>query len=304
MNKKIIFLVALTISGCTQLPVKIADRNADSPSDESELDPSFRKRIIMLPFRFESSAIKPNLAAEAKMNLQEQLSLSKKIIIVQADELQIPLNDGDGFPYPAEKFTAKAREMGVAAVLETTILEVTTRRGGEQVGILRNAAQETVAKVKIRLLASSSGQPIFEKIETGSIRKEHLRFLQTSDNDQYEEENPETLNELMGDIMLRMAPAIVASLNKVSWEGRIAMIQGERIYVNAGQISGLKPGDLLRVTEQGQDIYDPDTGAFIGRAPGRLKGTLEVVSYFGKDGSINLVHSGSGFSENDLVELY
>ena len=46
------------------------------------------------------------------------------------------------------------------------------------------------------------------------------------------------------------------------------------------------------------------SGGFIGKAPGRMKGTIEIVSYFGKDGAIGIIHSGSGFNENDLVEIY
>jgi hypothetical protein len=58
------------------------------------------------------------------------------------------------------------------------------------------------------------------------------------------------------------------------------------------------------VSEEGQEIFDPETGGFIGKAPGRMKGTIEIVSYFGKDGAIGIIHSGSGFEENDIVEIY
>lgn len=303
MKKILILMSFLSLTHCAQIPIQTMRRDVSSDAS-NETDDAFKKRVIMLPFRLESSAVQPHLVAGAKLQLQEQLALSKKVIIVSADELKIPLLDSDGVPYPAEKFTAKAREMGIPAVLEATILEISTRKGGERVGILRNSAKEIQARVRIRLLAASSGQPIFDREETGTIRKEQIKFFQSAESDQFDEEAPESLSELLGDIMVRMAPEIVASLNKVSWEGRIALIQGDRIYVNAGQVSGLKPGDLLRVSEPGQDIFDPDTGSLIGRAPGRLKGTLEVVSYFGKDGSINLIHSGSGFQENDLVELY
>ncbi len=93
-------------------------------------------------------------------------------------------------------------------------------------------------------------------------------------------------------------------MEKLSWEGRVAAVAGERIFVNAGRLSGLQVGDILKITDEGDDVYDPETGRFIGTAPGRLKGTVEVVSYFGKDGAIAVVHSGSGFQENDRVELY
>jgi hypothetical protein len=88
------------------------------------------------------------------------------------------------------------------------------------------------------------------------------------------------------------------------WEGRIASVQGERIFLNVGKISGLAAGDLLRVVDEGEEIYDTESGSFIGKSPGRLKGTLEVVSFFGQDGAIAVIHSGGGFRENDRVELY
>ena len=99
-------------------------------------------------------------------------------------------------------------------------------------------------------------------------------------------------------------PGLVKSIEKLDWEGRVALVNGDRLYLNAGRISGIQIGDILKVTEDGEEIFDPETGAFIGLAPGRMKGTIEVVSYFGKDGAIAVIHSGSGFKENDRVELY
>ena len=103
---------------------------------------------------------------------------------------------------------------------------------------------------------------------------------------------------------MEFTPQIISSLGKISWEGRIAAISGDRIYLNVGRISGLEVGDLLKVSDEGDDIYDPESGGHIGKVPGRMKGTLEVISYFGNDGAIAVIHSGSGFKENDKIELY
>ena len=47
------------------------------------------------------------------------------------------------------------------------------------------------------------------------------------------------------------------------------------------------------------------SGALIGKVLWTAsKAPSKSISYFGKDGSIGLVHSGSGFRENDHVELY
>ncbi|MCB0393837.1 MAG: hypothetical protein KDD25_04730, partial [Bdellovibrionales bacterium] len=117
-------------------------------------------------------------------------------------------------------------------------------------------------------------------------------------------EDPQLVRLSVSRAFESMVPPIVKSIQKLSWEGRIAEITGDQIYVNAGRISGIQVGDILKVVEIGQDIYDPQSGEFLGHAPGRMKGTLEVVSYFGKDGAITVTHSGGGFKAADRVEIY
>ena len=55
---------------------------------------------------------------------------------------------------------------------------------------------------------------------------------------------------------------------------------------------------------EGQEVYDPETGALIGVSKGQLKGTLEIVDYFGPDGAIAILHSGGSVLEGDFVTLY
>jgi hypothetical protein len=63
-------------------------------------------------------------------------------------------------------------------------------------------------------------------------------------------------------------PRIVNAVEKLSWEGRVALVKGERVYLNAGRLSGLQVGDILRISEEGEDVHDPETGNYIGRVRG------------------------------------
>src|SRR5579864_134363 len=67
---------------------------------------------------------------------------------------------------------------------------------------------------------------------------------------------------------------LVKSVEKLSWEGRVAMVQGDKIYINSGRLTGIQIGDVLKITEEGTEVFDPQTGSFIGAAPGRMKGTI------------------------------
>ena len=84
----------------------------------------------------------------------------------------------------------------------------------------------------------------------------------------------------------------------------MARIIGNKIYINAGRGSGLNVSDILKVITEGQEIFDPETGALIGVSKGEVKGTLEVIDYFGPDGAIAILHSGGSVHEGDFVQLY
>jgi hypothetical protein len=101
-----------------------------------------------------------------------------------------------------------------------------------------------------------------------------------------------------------MVPDVVRTIEKMVWQGKIAKITGSKVYVNAGKSSGLVSGDILKVLSAGDDVYDPGTGAYLGRAPGQLKGTLEVLDFIGTDGATAETHTGGNFQEGDVVQLY
>jgi hypothetical protein len=95
---------------------------------------------------------------------------------------------------------------------------------------------------------------------------------------------------------------LVQQLQNVEWSGRIAMVSGQDVYINAGQDVGLKPGDVLVVQTLGKEIYDPQTKVLLGRTRGALKGELLVTDLEEKM-TITQVRSGTGFQVGDAVKL-
>jgi hypothetical protein len=140
--------------------------------------------------------------------------------------------------------------------------------------------------------------------KTVTVEESNVRVAENVDTDKFLKANPVIIANLLTESFIDFNPAILDTMSKMNWEGRIAVINGDRVYLNVGRISGVNVGDILKVTEDGDEIYDPQTGGYIGKVSGRLKGTLEVVSYFGQDGAVAIIHSGAGFKENDRVELY
>lgn len=271
--------------------------------DEGE--PLLRQRVIVLPFLTEGN-ISSNAAAEARKYVARELARNNQYVMVDPEEMKEDLAKKiiEGNEYNIEGIAKLASMMGVAALIEGKILDVKVRRVGDQVGIFREVKAEVKVKVRMRVFAARNGSELFSEMREAMIETSSTRLGQRTSSDAELTSDPALLREALSRAFSGSLSGVSLALEKLNWQGRVAMVNGERVFVNAGRLSGLQLGDVLKISEEGDEIFDPQSGRFIGKSPGRMKGTVEVVSYFGKDGAITVIHSGSGFKENDLVELY
>ncbi len=264
-----------------------------------------RKRVIILPF-LDSSEKRPEyLRDKARSAFIKELNKSGEVIAVDSRDMKSEhLKPAEKGEYDLKEIAKQAEGLGANAILEGKILDVRVSRKADNVGLVRQMKSEFEAVIRVRLVSTHGGQEIFNTVKTVNLEEPTIRVAERVETDKFLQNNPELIEAVVRDAFLDFVPQVLSSLGKVSWEGRIAALNGDRIYLNVGRISGIQVGDLLKVLEQGDDVYDPESGGHIGTVPGRLKGTLEVISYFGNDGSIAVIHSGSGFKENDRIELY
>ena len=82
----------------------------------------------------------------------------------------------------------------------------------------------------------------------------------------------------------------------------MADVDGQNIYLNAGSESGMKIGQKLIVLRSGKVIKDPTTGLVIGNAEDKI-GEMKIVRYFGEDGSVAQLTSGSNPAAGDVARL-
>lgn len=303
-------IVLVFVTGCSAL----SGRRQEKPKTEIKDVPvaargdedAPRHRILVLPFLDERADKSKAVSDVARQTVIRELSHTQQFVIVSLDDFPQDPNKflTEENDYDLAQISKTAAGMGVAAVLEGKVLNIRAKRMGDSVGLIRQMKAQVSTQVRVRIFAGKNGKEILNEIRTADTEASTTRMGDRSDLTQTLSEDPELVKTAIRKAFLSAVPNILRSVEKLAWEGRVALVTGERVYVNAGRLTGLQVGDILKVTEEGDDVYDPDTGRFIGAAPGRLKGTIEVVSYFGKDGAIAVIHSGSGFQENDRVELY
>lgn len=267
------------------------------------------KRVFVLPFvDVENKKAKNIMDGARRIFITELLRTGEFVVLKNSDFPKdfetFKKGAESGYDYDLEKISEHAQGQGVNGVIEGQILEIKTKRIGDDVGIVRKIKAIVEAKVRIRAFAVEGKKEVFNQIRSATVEGVTTRFAERGYSDLDINDDPALVNEAVQKAFEGLVPALANAMRKLSWAGRIAMVRGEKIYINAGRVSGLQIGDLLKVMDQGQDIFDPQTGTLLGRAEGRMKGTIEIVSYFGKDGSIGVIHSGADFRENDKVELY
>lgn len=264
-----------------------------------------RKRLMILPFLDANPTRSQELRDNARDEVIRDLNKTGDVIALDSKELKIePQKQIANGEYNLTELAKQAQTMGVAAILEGKVIDMKVKRTSDPVGVFRTLKTTFECKVRVRIASAHSGKELFNTIKTVTVEESNVRVGENVDSDRFLEANPEILANLMKEAFLDFQDQILSTMDKMSWEGRIAAISGDRVFLNVGRISGLQVGDILKVSDEGDEIYDPQSGNYIGKVPGRLKGTLEVVSYFGQDGSICIIHSGAGFKENDRVQLY
>lgn len=264
-----------------------------------------RKRVIVLPFIDAGVSRSERASQAARDALIRSLRRTDDFVIVSLSDFPKEpsqfLRNGE---YDLEAMAKLAQSAGLAAVIEGRIVEVHAKRMGEEVGLVRQVRAQMDATVQLRMASAKTGHVVLNEMRSATIEASVTRYAERSFSDRYLEDDPKLVEEAVAKAFQTTVPRVAQALEKLNWEGRVALVKGERVYVNAGRLSGLQIGDILKITDDGEDVYDPESGSLIGKVPGRLKGTVEVISYFGKDGAVAVVHSGSGFKENDAVELY
>lgn len=304
-TQKLLLIPLFAILGaCSVSPTK-KDVTTPAPLPRPSGDMALKKRILVLPFLDGPIALDPKLKERTRKVFISAANKTQEMMIIDGSEVASDftpfLKDGK---YDFEAIGKKADSLGVHAVMEGKILSIRLVKAADEVGVFRKMDQTVEVEVAIRFAAIKNGKTLLDTTAKLDSSDSSMRVAAPVEDDKNVEASAQVIERLIGQAFVSLLPRLTAAMDKLVWEGRVAMVQGERVFLNVGRISGLNIGDIVKVSDEGDDVFDPQTGSLIGKVPGRLKGTLEIISYFGSDGTITLIHSGSGFKENDRVELY
>lgn len=299
-----VFLMACSLVPTQQgagLKKEVKDVSYKARTDDSGM----RKRLMILPFLDASTDRSQDLRDEARKLFIQELNRRGDMVVVDSKDLNADFAKTMALgEYNLKEVAKQGQSLGVVALLEGKVMDIRIKRKSDEVGLIRQMKSKFEVQVRVRMVSARNGDIIFNTTKTVTLEDSQVRVAEDVNSDRLVKADPRLVQSLVSEAFLDFVPQISNGLDRFNWEGRVALINGDRIFLNVGRLSGLQLGDVLKVLEDGEEVYDPQSGTLIGKVPGRLKGTLEVVSYFGQDGAVAVIHSGGGFKENDKVELY
>jgi hypothetical protein len=290
--------------GCAPISRRQPIRRSSKYKKVSEFSP-IRKKIALLSFYNESPLGGEDLAITATEEFRREINRSREFIIDPEAEALFgnskEIYGGGGVKLA--QLARKAKMSGVNIVVFGRIKEARVRQKSDEIGLVRKVRSLAETVLEIKVFDVLANKELFSNTSDGNISDDNMRFFKTEaeDNMAYRQE---LLRYSIKVAVRKIVPKVVKLGSRLDWVGRVAKIIGNRIYVNAGRLSGINIGDILKVVTEGQEIFDPESGAMIGMSQGEVKGTLEVVDFFEPNGSVSILHSGGSVTEGDFVQLY
>ena len=86
--------------------------------------------------------------------------------------------------------------------------------------------------------------------------------------------------------------SLAQELDRMDWFCRIAKVEGEEVYMNAGRLTGLQVGDVMEVFRPGGS-----------GGPGEVKGKIRISAFLGLDASMGRLVQGKDPDVNDSLKL-
>ncbi|MEX0798494.1 MAG: hypothetical protein WEB87_05745 [Bacteriovoracaceae bacterium] len=264
-----------------------------------------RKKVALLPFYNESPFGKEDLAITATEEFRKELGRMRDFVIdPEAQSLfgsSKEIYAGGGMKL--SQLSRKAKLSGVNLVVYGRITHARVRQKTDEIGMVRKTKSYAESVVELRVYDIHANKEIFSEKMDGNINDSAHKFF-LSERDATINYRRNLLRYSVRVAVRRFLPKIDKLGAKLDWTGRVAKIIGSKIYVNAGRKSGITVGDILKVMTEGSEVFDPESGALIGISQGEVKGTLEVIDFFGPDGAVAILHSGGSVTEGDFVQLY
>ncbi|MDE2293226.1 MAG: hypothetical protein KGL53_14180 [Elusimicrobia bacterium] len=215
--------------------------------------------------------------------LVTELTKTGRFVVVERDKLdkimaeQKLQSSGAIDPRTAVKM---GKILGLNAIVTGAVSEFGVKTEGSDYLLVQSKRETAEATVDVRVVDAETGQVLLADSGQGVAKSGKGSFLGLGTKGGYDE----TLEgKALRAAIVQFTDNIVSQLSKKPWSCRIAGVNGDTVYLNAGPTMGVNKGLKLDCFHMGREITDPTTGLVIGNEETPI-GRLEVTGALGDSG--------------------
>ncbi|MCX7965376.1 MAG: hypothetical protein N2596_01945 [Syntrophorhabdaceae bacterium] len=261
---------------------------AFTPIPFSYPSPKMRRRVIILPIEDQTNYKDEQIGELATRRLISRLESTGAIICVDPATLNIndKITNQNNMKLLNELYGIQAIVKGVLNDIYSSSSKIEGKETKEVSFAISKITLEIYNTDTGLMLKQLSGRnPVSLTKESGDLSSEKAKIKAI-------------------DLAIEViAEDLLKAILMLDWHARIASLDKEKVYINAGRLSGLEIGNILEVYSPGEQIIDEKTNTPLGKVRGKYKGEIEISELFGVDASWAKVKKGGNFSPTDLVYL-
>jgi len=300
----ICFVVALGANGyCWGVKKKKTETKTQetAPAEKESKELKGPKlRVGIFDFDNKSAYGQGKLGQAATDVFVTELVKTGKFIVIersQIDQFRKEQNLVSSGMVDASTAVKAGKVLGLNAIVYGVISQFSVSEGYQDYAIYKKRTDVADCVIDVRVIDAQTGQILFADTGKGKVESEKKQFLGMGERGNYDQ----TLSEnALRSAIVQLFDNMIQRMSEVPWTGKVAAVDSENIYINAGTETGLKIGEILTVYRPGKEIIDPDTKLSMGFTRTKV-GQIIIESYFGKNGSIAKKISGDKIMQNDIV---
>ena len=253
-----------------------------------------------------------NLSEGMEEMLTTSLVQTNRFIVLERPEVKKMLEEQD---FGASDRTTKEGGAKIGKVLRAQILvsgaitEFSTKTDDAGIGIATDKfgvavkQQKAHVAINLRMYDTTTGEVLFsERVEakakaTGIAADYHNKDFAIGGGKFKATPLGKTTQECIDKAVFFIA----SKMQDVEWQGSIVTVKEGKVYVNAGEKTGIVKGDSFVVYSKGEELVDPETGITLGSEEEKA-GRITIISVKEKY-SIAIIDEGEEFKRGDIVRL-
>jgi curli biogenesis system outer membrane secretion channel CsgG len=208
--------------------------------------------------------------------LASELARTNRFIVIERADLDTLLREKQMALSDVTQGASTAPLLGVQTFVRGSVTEFDQQEkgGGLKLGVATDLGQGALGRrqasghvaIDLRLIDAATGSVIAtkrveKKISNASMAVDGSSSGLSFGGDAFEQTS---LGRAAREAIRDATAAVVADMERVPWQGLVATVDGERIYVNAGRNANLGPGLKMRAVRRERTITDPATGEVLG----------------------------------------